>query len=743
MFTVVLGDSEVLAGINKYKLFLEPLLQKEKLTFCEWFGDAESLDTMVPDLYTAVKKHKEWRAVIVIADSRTRQNPFDFSDYSEKPYNSRKIDWDFLISRRKTRFTCYEKAIQNPTTKLTMALCGAPVHTPQIMDMDLYNSLVDETKRVVEVMLESKLNLVNVNELVKLIKKQGNPKLDLLVGAHNVKKVLEMLTDKDVNGLIEHVGMDKIINFLRMLGAVDPQHLDPEYYEFMIENTKKEQLLSEFAATFKLKLPMPSEVLMVALRDFTCEHYEADVSWSNYNEQEYSRFSEFNLYNDKLKYLIFDINEPDHIQYEFEYLRFLYFLLVLSQNNIPQGVLTKNRVFSVDCVSDESNLSYLLTLYDEKLKITMASIKEKQAETIEKDNKRISTDKFVEMLEVSTAVPLLIDPNFDMKSLEVEHSQLGLAKDCPKDEEAYFSTQFFKVKKGFQKFFKQPRRALIKATEYIRHVNAVDGDEAMYINNFQLEDVMDSIDEAEMKMISTVTANIYDTKRYFELMDETKKKVDAGIETRMVKKTAILSGIIMMAAFLLGFIPLFISNRNTAGSFSFSAILTAASLAILVLAGLCCLFWLKRKLVKLFKLFNKAMNNIVIEVNAVMKKFSEYLTHACKFMRGFSAINRLNESEKTGSREYKIFEKHLLEIEQIRSDNRVLFSEIGLIEKAVFDNLTAYEHDFQKLTDYEYKLPFGEETANTIEFLQKGNYVDVPVSYIRSITLRREELFDV
>ena len=596
---------------------------------------------------------------------------------------------------------------------------------------------------VSELMLQSQIDKANVAELIKLVQRQRDPKLELLVGEKHIPEVLKMLEKKDTKALIKHIGIEKIINFLRMLGADDPQHSDPEYFEYMLENTKKSMLFSELTTAFKLRVPMPTEVIWVALRSFNSKDYDTQVVWNNHNEQEYSRFSEFNLYPDMLKYIVFDTHEPDHKQYDYDYIRFLCFLLLFAQNNTPSGVLTKNRVFCADCVNDEANLSMLLTTYDEKLKKTIQLLKEKQEDSINSDQERAGKDSFVKMLETPVGVPLTIDSQFDAKTLSVEHKKLGLAKDCPADEQTYFAKQYFNVKKGLQKFLKLPRRSLITATEYIRVVNVIDGDEAMYVNSFQAEDIMDCIDDAEQKMVSTVTANIYDSARYNEAMEKARKEVNKKIETRMTRKTAFFAGLAIIAAYFLGFVPLFISNYNTAKSFSFSALATVGACIVFALIGLGCLFVLRHQLVKCFKAFNKVMNGIVMEVHSVMKRFSEYLSHACKFMRGFSAINCLKESEKTGSVLYKIFAKHIHDIKKTRAEYRALFSEIGLIKNVKFKDLEAYDFDFSQTADYEYLLPFDQESLNRVEFLQENNYVEAPVNYVRSVTLRREELFDV
>ena len=52
-----------------------------------------------------------------------------------------------------------------------------------------------------------------------------------------------------------------------------------------------------------------------------------------------------------------------------------------------------------------------------------------------------------------------------------------------------------------------------------------------------------------------------------------------------------------------------------------------------------------------------------------------------------------------------------------------------------------YNYDFTVLKDYEYDIPYSE-VRKDINFLQEGNKIVIPVDYVESVTLTREELYD-
>ena len=743
MFTVIIAEKDILDGFDKYKLFLTPLLQYCDTAFCEWNRDAESFEAMVPSLVNIIAKKHDWRAVIIQSAGRHQKNPFDYTGYGECDGIIKKTDWDKMASRRYSRFECYDKAIQNPLTKLTISLCGIPSLNTVVDDRELYDSIVSGDTSIGEVMLLNRLKEMNVSELVRNLRGSSKSKVAQFVAPENQEELLQMLSERNVPAIIRMVGLDKLIRFIRIIGDDDPRFTDPEYAEYVVENTKKVELFNSLYPAFDFKNVLPSEVVCVALRTFDSEDYDTRIHWQSFNELEYSRFAEFNLYVEKLKLLAFDVQDDNHKQFEYDMIRFLSFILVLAGNEIPFGSIVKNRLYNADCENDKKALSLLLTAYDAKLHKTVVKLQEMQQEALRADARAGSSEAFMRTLESPVSIPLLLDKDVNVNALKVEYDQLGLAKDCPADEDTYFDKQYFDLRKKFQQYLKQPRRALTRATEDIRRVNEINDSEALYLNGFQLDDVEDSINEAEQNLVSTVTSNIYNTARYNKMMDEAKHAVNKGIESRMTRRVAVYSGLVALVAYFIGFIPLFITSANNTGSFSFSSLFTLIACGILSLCGLGCLFVLRHRLISCFKKFNCVMAGIVAEITSVMHQFSRYLTHACKFMRGFSAVNRMKEYEKTGVVEYKVYKKHIQDIQKACEDLRVLFSNIELSKEVDFSDMEAYDFDFTQTFDYTYAIPFEAVSSGSIEFMREGNSVEAPVGYVKAITLKREELYDV
>ena len=58
------------------------------------------------------------------------------------------------------------------------------------------------------------------------------------------------------------------------------------------------------------------------------------------------------------------------------------------------------------------------------------------------------------------------------------------------------------------------------------------------------------------------------------------------------------------------------------------------------------------------------------------------------------------------------------------------------------DAVDVYPYDFSRAVDFPYPMPYTPGMRCQIEFMQPGNSVQVPVDFVKRITVRREELYD-
>jgi hypothetical protein len=169
-------------------------------------------------------------------------------------------------------------------------------------------------------------------------------------------------------------------------------------------------------------------------------------------------------------------------------------------------------------------------------------------------------------------------------------------------------------------------------------------------------------------------------------------------------------------------------------------ILVAVTLAAMAGVGYVCLWFLRHGLRKKYSDFNGAMGDVVHRVTHSNDKFSEYLSHACNVMRGYSVLNNYAENDDPSSSMERVLKKHRMDILRTREELRDSFGQY--ISPGETYEEEPYLYDFSRPVDYNYPLVYRESQRGFMEFLEPGNDIAVPVSFVRSITVRLEELYE-
>lgn len=525
------------------------------------------------------------------------------------------------------------------------------------------------------------------------------------------------------------------------------EHMDPvdrlDYLEYQEESWKKQELREQIIAGEKRTVSLPAEVVCVARRTYTQQEYDINTSWQPHEDIEYSRFYDWNLYFDKMRYLVFDVLPEGHPDYEFDYIRFLYAMMILSNNETPTGVLRPNRVFCMNCENDKDALVDLLSLYDAKLAQTDCVLSGKVADVLSTEKPRLS-DRDARMIFCSNInVPVTMPADVERNELYASPSELGLATDCPRDEYGEWDRTYRGARKALHRILKQPRRALKSAAADMRRMNHVDLGKASVLNEFQTEDVKEHTGEEELNMVSVETPDLYDVERYESQMAKENKKVNRKIETRMTRKVTVALGAVSLALYLVGFLPLLFNNRADGAKILMALVIMAAGVLLLAAVALVCLFCLRGSLRELYRGFNRTMQSISNEIDGSLNQYSRYLSHACNVMRGFRVLNYLERKEDPYAARIRVYKKHMADIKRTREELREVFG--GYVtERAGIDpeKIDAYPYDFDRPVDFPYPIPYSEGMKCQIEFMQSGNTVQVPVNFVKRITVRREELYD-
>ncbi len=737
MFTVIIAEQEILDMFEEFRMFLNPLFNNKDIEFCAWKRNEQSLEKMLPDIYEKVSFQKEWRAVIVNNDMINSLNPFDYTGYEDDVTLSSEHDWDGIALRREARFSCYGKALNNPLTKLTSALCGTPVFNSVIEDKEIYGSIISGETELYEYMLDLQLKALNLTEMAARLNTYHRSNLTRFVPEDKIDELINCVKCSQTKEITEMIAPDRIVNFISLIGNNDPLYSDPEYIECMVENTKKTEMFDAIASDFTFKDKLPSEVICVSPRTFDCSVYNENSSWEAEDERNYSNFCENNLYNEKLKFILFDLLPADNKQYLFERIRMMCFLLILAGNSIPNGVVSPRRVYRAEFSFDPKAIEDTCTEYISKLKATSLLIKEHFKGAQSEIEETLDKETFEQLFESDVTIPIDVS-EYNRNDLYARGNNIGLASDCPTDEEKKWDEEYRLISRRFVKYLKEPRRAVKAAVNNeFRLNNCVEDDRALRMTGGQAEDIADRLHTEEQYMIESSATQLFNNTKFKKEIDKADKEVRKSISERVTRKGTVLVGSVVLAAYLIGFLPLVFRNFETEKAILCALGITGASLLILALVGIVKLIIMRKKHMKAYDNFNQKVSGICMEIEDGLRGYSTYLGHACNVMRASSV---LQTKESQSSKEQKILTYHAIRVSDKTKDAYELFSKYIDCDAIVLTDVEPYFYDYSVMRDYNFDMPY-KESKRKIAFMQEDNIVTIPVDYVSSVILVREELY--
>lgn len=522
----------------------------------------------------------------------------------------------------------------------------------------------------------------------------------------------------------------------------DAASWDLEFVEYQAQAQAKESLRRKILGDYVPQVTLPEEIICVAKRCCDRERHDIRVAWDQKDELQYSRFYDYNLYFDKMRYLVFDILPKNHRNYTFDYIRFLYAMMVLSANEVPQGALRPNRVYVLDCHNDEEALRRFLGSYDAKLEATRQAIGAKIQKLRAAEKPRLS-DRDAETIFCSgVPVPVNAVQEFDTSELFIRPDELGLATDCPTSERRMWMAGYDGSRKALNKYLRIPRRALRRTVGEMHRLEQVDLSVADGLNGYQLEDVEEYVSREELKMVELRLTDLYDVGRYDKELSAQNKRVHTIIERRMTRKWTCILGGASLGMYLTGFLPMFLSNFRAANGTLFSLLFLLGGGALMAGAALVALFGMRIPVRMGFSNYNGIMDGIVDEVEGSLVQYSRYLSHVCNIRRGRAVLNYRKDTADPDTLKIRILKKHEMDVICAREEFHDVFGAFLPKGKVETEGVKAYDYDFSRPRDMDYPMPYTEAQRARIQFLQKGAEVDVPVDFIRSMTIRREELHD-
>ncbi len=691
MRTVIIAAKEHLNWIFKYRKFFAPFISGEDIKFCEWNKAGDTIETIIPEIYDRIGGRRNWRAYILFDDevSRNRENPFDLVEargFGDNDENIEEENYRIIYERYKAnlkkketaKMAEYDEASSLPLVKLCTFLCPLPL-----------DSVQDES----DVLDDFDINMISPSELLSEI--------------------------------TERRRLDDIKSYKTTAGY-------------------KKDLRERLVGNEKFKAVLPQDVYCISIRTILDERKSVSeklsLAWNQSTDVRYSDFCDRNMYFDRMRFFTYDILPKDHVNYKFNYMEFIYTLLVFAKNPVPSDSIAPGRLYVIESSCSEDRLKRTVELYDQKLENTIVRIERTQAE-IEKDIPGPMSDTEAETLfHTNKVITVNLPQDFDMEGYYADKRVFGLSTDCPSNEHQMWQRMYKKSNSVMKRLLKQPLRSLEKSTEELRRNNKEESAKVLGLNHFQIDDIREYAENEEKHLVSIETRDFYNTDEYLNNAQTSSEDVKSVIDTRMTKKTTVILGLVCLFVFFIGFIPVLFFNKNVI-SVPLPLVITMTALGLLFLTVFIFLFVLRKKLRDKVDNYNSLMKDVKHDVDDSMNRFSDVLSSVCHIMRANYVLEATRKKDNVFKQRIRVLRGHIEDIRDNQIELRELFGEY-INGHPGSDGGVFYQYNFERSKKYEYPVPFDENGDTTIPYIEEGVRVAVPFDFINSIELRMEDLYE-
>ena len=483
----------------------------------------------------------------------------------------------------------------------------------------------------------------------------------------------------------------------------------------------------------------PVEIHLISTRKKITDNEHARIaeSWKNHLEMSSSSFWESNKYPNNCRFLFYDVCNPDNSLYYKEITEFWISVLTFTINHVAASTLQAYRLYRLGVEIDRKELAAALNNQLNKLQSALVFVKEQLLLSPE-----YSFDEDEEVLS-RLPVPVAIDSK-DSSDLYIDISRIGFAKDCPEDEMTFWKNQSNQKRTKFDRFLKQPRRAIDKSAAYLRNrAESFEGD-FYQLNDYQIDDLHEIMEDLEQDIIFSDIKTIINRKKIQEEFKAVDKEVRREINNRMRKKTVVIAGLIALLICLVGFIPYIIAS----GSLSSKNLIAGVFVTVIVLivsafGGFLSLIIQRGNITRKMNNFNKIIRSASNSVLTGASKFEEYFTDICTYMKGQSILDGINNRKTNNLSVSNLLNSHKAALKKAMERDKEWMISYGLERQdEMIPNVTTYfrTDELPLHNDLYYFVP--EYDTCIIPVNSTGDTVFAPYKFVSRLIVAREHIFE-
>lgn len=498
-----------------------------------------------------------------------------------------------------------------------------------------------------------------------------------------------------------------------------------------------EQARKELGEKYGFSDVRPQEVYMIATRRHPEDENYIYDSWKSPFEMESSDFCRRNNYPGICRFLCYNITNSENSKYMKELTKFWLAVLTVSVNKIPASTLQAFKLYQLEIEVSAEELSKLLNDHLNKLEAALMFVQERMR--MKPENTFEEGEKIVEKQHI----PVMFSENA-RKDLYINTSRIGLSKDCPGNELEYWNIQMQEKYSSVERFLKMPRRAIDRAASHVKSRAESFFDNEYEMDRFQMEELQDELAILEAGLLTGDTRSVIDEQKIRGEMLRVDHQVKKDITVRMRKGIVIKVGILLLLLYMLGYVSYIIEALGIGKQEFLSSLgVMFAATFFASIGGITALIMLRKKLVKSMERFNDLMRELVKSVNGSAKKFENYFSILCTYMKAQSIYSGIvRKTDKASARALKL-RTHRQALKMSIERDEELAAAFGVKRIADFEkNVTRFFEEDKLPQDNRFYYYEPDDGKTDIPLNKTGDMICTPYKFIIGLTIKRENLYE-
>lgn len=456
------------------------------------------------------------------------------------------------------------------------------------------------------------------------------------------------------------------------------------------------------------------------------------------HESDSSMFWYRNCYPHNARFLMQHSSYPYNAQFHEDTFKFWMTALTLAINDFPTGTFEAYKLYDVQSIVPRDSIHQTLSDYHGRLD-TIRHVANLQIQELQRDIQWVRGQDFLPNYQILIPVqyPQLTNPD-----LFVESDKIGLANDCPIDEESWWYKAVRLSRKTLNRVFTSILPVLDRACTSARFQARVTEEQYVELDEYQFAEMEAELSDLEKEILSFTRSNVLPIRTFNKRLDTRKKETATRMRKRMSKQRAIIAGGIALAAYFVGFIPDIIRQCIKQDSPMIVFGIALAGTLLMALTAIASLFWYRRGTIQKIGNYNGTMRQILTTTSESASHFSQYLSKCCAYMRGKSILYSLEKKTMVAIKGISQMSNHIDHLKVYIGIVESWLNDFDLIplKRDGYANSIAFDFDIPPEHNKEYLLS-NEDVSIKIPSVG-GSMCNAPYLFVTKFDVKRVPVFE-